>query len=307
MGKRIVVIVNKTWEAAPILGVFSAPYAAGSQASSRPLNWTGTQPYPAPVMWPDPASPGRFPWRYTLSFGDTRVECWCLADFKDTSDSIVKSTFIPQIVQAQAEKPDLVIAVGTAASVVCGLQGSVVVGCRAFMHDARPNDPPPASRPATWPSAKIDKIMESEFSHALRAMMRGVFPAWMTSAQQRMLKARNGASEIQILIDPVLIAVGDVNVGSDYTLYAVKDPESLAACLKADPHARMGSIETTSALIRAVTDPAPFLFISGIVNDMGQLTRDVNPTEYAQNFSGAHNAGVILAALLPAIVAQICG
>lgn len=37
---------------------------------------------------------------------------------------------------------------------------------------------------------------------------------------------------------------------------------------------------------------------------MGQFSRDVTPTEYAQNFAGAHNAGIVLAALLLVIVAQ---
>jgi hypothetical protein len=49
------------------------------------------------------------------------------------------------------------------------------------------------------------------------------------------------------------------------------------------------------------------IFISGIVNDMGQLNRDVIPTEYAQNFTGARNAGVILAALLPIVVPRVSG
>jgi hypothetical protein len=97
----------------------------------------------------------------------------------------------------------------------------------------------------------------------------------------------------------------NVNIGTNYSQYPFKDPEALNACLKVDHSARIASIETTNALIRAMIDPLPFVFVSAIVNDMGQLARDVNPTEYAQNFVGAHNAGVVLAALLPQIVAQI--
>jgi hypothetical protein len=62
VSNRIVVIVNKMWEAAPIFGVFSAPFSS-SEASSRPLNWTGDKPYPLPVMWPDPAGVANFRWR----------------------------------------------------------------------------------------------------------------------------------------------------------------------------------------------------------------------------------------------------
>jgi hypothetical protein len=300
MAGRIVVIVNKKWEAAPILGAFNAPYSS-TGASSRPVNWNANSPYPSVTMWPDPDDANKFPLRYLLTMGDMRVEVWCLADFEDTSDSIKKSGYIPEIVQTQPELPSLIVAVGTATSFSTGLQGSVVVGCRAFMHDANPTVPPIASRPSSWPASQIGALLESSFSSSLAGLMVGKFPSWMTDAQRRMLLARNGGSQPQILIDPKYVAVGDVNV-TNYQQYPISDPQALAACLAADPNATIGSIETTSALIRSLVEPASFLFISGIVNDMGQLSRDVNPTEYAQNFVGAHNAGIVLAALLPMIV-----
>ena len=57
MIERIVVIVNKKWEAAPILGVFSAPYSATTHASSRPVCWSDGNPYPQPKTQPDPDDP----------------------------------------------------------------------------------------------------------------------------------------------------------------------------------------------------------------------------------------------------------
>lgn len=303
MSNRIVVIVNKTWEAAPIFGVFSAPYASGSKASSRPLNWAGDKPYPTPVMWPDPEGVANFRWRYVLHFDETRVEVWCLSDFADTSDSLLKSTFIPQIVGHDEDAPQLVIAVGTAASIVCGLQGSVIVGCRAFMHDANPTSPAQDERPSSWPLEQMDKMMESSFAPTLDMVMAGLFPSWLTDAQRCMLPARNGGAPLHITVKSKLVAVGDVNV-LNYGQYPAKDPEALQACLAADTGAVIGSIETTSPLIRACVEPVPYLFISGIVNDLGQLSRDVAPTEYSQNFAGAHNAGVVLAALLPVIISE---
>ena len=129
---RIVVIINKQWEAAPIRAVFECPYAAGTLASARPHQWNG-KPYPPVVPWPDTS--GTFSFRYTLSVDRIRVEFWCLADFEDTSDSGKKSTFIPEIINA-GSPPDLVIGVGTAASIASERQGSVFVGCRSFMHGA---------------------------------------------------------------------------------------------------------------------------------------------------------------------------
>jgi len=255
-------------------------------------------------MWPAPDGPIEFPLRYKLQFGDTVVECWCLADFEDTSDSIKKTGFIREIVTAQEQTPDLVIAVGTAASATCGLQGSVLVGTRAFMHDAFPDTPPQAQRPNYWPTKLSDTMMESSFAGNLDFLMKGVAPAWVTSAQPLMVPARNGEGRLGITIDSFLVAVSDVNVGQNYKLYSTKDPEALNACLTVDRNARIASVETTSALIRAMVEPSPFLFVSAIVNDLGQLARDVTPTEYAQNFAGGHNAGIVLAALLPVIVAQ---
>jgi hypothetical protein len=62
---------------------------------------------------------------------------------------------------------------------------------------------------------------------------------------------------------------------------------------------RIGSIDTTLALIRAKTEPAPFLFISGIANELGFMNRDVVDIEYSENFVASHNAGIVLAWLLP--------
>jgi len=103
--QRVVVIVNKKWEAAPILGVFRAPYAAGSLASARPAEWQPGKPYPAPQAWPDASGQYTFDYRYTLLFGTARVECWCLADFEDTSDSGKKSAYIPQILASGYARP----------------------------------------------------------------------------------------------------------------------------------------------------------------------------------------------------------
>jgi len=85
--QRIVVIVNKKWEAAAVLNVFRAPYTALSRISAKPFEWPVGKSYPLPNYWPDSRGTHNFEYRYVLQFGDIRVECWCLADFEDTSDS----------------------------------------------------------------------------------------------------------------------------------------------------------------------------------------------------------------------------
>jgi len=294
--QRVVVIVNKKWEAAPILGVFRAPYPAGSLASARPAEWQPGKPYPAAQAWPDASGQYDFAYRYTLSFGAARVECWCLADFEDTSDSGKKSAYIPQIVATGM--PDLVIAIGTAAALASVPRGSIVAGCRALMHDPQVK---PAPTQPTWPAGMLEKMMESSFAPTLGPVRAGLATAWGLNVGSRFLFPPNHAGVPEILIDPAYVAVGDVN--ADPAKYKITDPQAVDACRKADPKALIGSIETTIALIRAKTDPAPFMFISAIANHLGYFNRDIADNEYVQNFAASHNAGVILAWLLPTLLA----
>ena len=77
-----------------------------------------------------------------------------------------------------------------------------------------------------------------------------------------------------------------------------------AATVKAFKDASMGllpgSLETTHALMRALLGDR-FMFISEIVDRYGHFEDDVGEIPYAQNLVGAHNAGIALAWMLPAI------
>lgn len=294
--ERIVIIVNKKWEAAPVQSVFRAPYSAATSTSAKPLTWTTGKRYPAPNNWPDSESKYNFEYRYILRFDDLRVEFWCLADFEDTSDSGKKCPYILKTLAGQ--KPDLVIALGTAASVLQSAQGSVVVGCRAFMHDPQVNAKP--SQPE-WPANKLDVIMSSAYASAFAEIVDDLPTAWSIDVRRRLLKPSNGKGSPQVFLDPDFIAVGDVNV-QDYSKYKITDPLTVDACHKADRKAKIGSIETTGALIRALTDPVPFLFLASIANELGFFNRDISDSEYTQNFVAAHNMGVVLAWLLPVLV-----
>jgi hypothetical protein len=64
-------------------------------------------------------------------------------------------------------------------------------------------------------------------------------------------------------------------------------------------------METTHGIIRELSDPAPFLFVSGITDTVPYFDMQVTPRLYPQNFVAAHNAGVALAWLLPEAVAQL--
>jgi hypothetical protein len=57
-------------------------------------------------------------------------------------------------------------------------------------------------------------------------------------------------------------------------------------------------------VIRSASN-APFLYVSGYVNGVGQFQQQTAKNTYAQNFAGAHNAGVALAWLLDELAQRI--
>ncbi len=68
----------------------------------------------------------------------------------------------------------------------------------------------------------------------------------------------------------------------------------------------MRAVETTHGLIRVSSD-APFLFVSALPNRDGHLADEVHPRPYAQNTAAAHNAGVVVAGMLPRIDEVLTG
>ena len=170
------------------------------------------------------------------------------------------------------------------------------------MHDPGVNEKPIQPN---WPADKLDTMVESAFAAEFTQIVSDLPTAWRIDVSRRLLMPSSGMGRPQLFLDAEFIAVGDVNV-QDNSKYKITDPPSVDACHKADGTARIGSIDTTSALIRAKTEPAPFLFLSGIANELGFFNRDVGDFEYAQNQVAAHNVGVVLAWLLPVIVRPAC-
>lgn len=81
------------------------------------------------------------------------------------------------------------------------------------------------------------------------------------------------------------------------------EPAGRAILESFSQHSQMSSatsLESTHGLIRVQSD-APFMFVSGIVDLVGHFSEDVLPRKYAQNTMGAHNAGIVIAWMLPRI------
>ncbi len=129
---------------------------------------------------------------------------------------------------------------------------------------------------------------------------------YRTRAESRFLESPIGAARPPvIMLAGNYVAVSDVNVPS-YNDYTWADEAALAAFVSKEPHEVFGSLETTHGLIRLRTN-APFLFVSGITDSIGHFNEQIAPRDYAQNFVAAHNAGIALGNLLPALTDALGG
>jgi hypothetical protein len=304
--KRVVLVANKRWEADPVMGVLL-------EAKARPaaLPW----PHALNLRQPPPPKAGCIPAaqpRAVFRIGAADVELWCLQDIMNPdvsgSSSLEKAKVLAGgIFGSDRAKPDFVVALGTAA--FPGAQshnGCVVMGSGVFIHDPFEGD----SDPAHWHDERTDRPL----APTLDAKFFAPVP---TGIIDDSLRAETEARFLSPPIDPacarVLLAaynytsVGVVNI-VNYDDYAWADPEALSAFEEKgqDPRkkAPVGSMETTHGLIRLQSE-APFLFISGITDRVGEFNFEVAPRNYTQNFVAAHNAGVAAAWVLPRIAQRL--
>lgn len=319
--QRVLVVVNKWWEADAVL------YALLSQECRSPALGVPSElapQRPRPLAHPAVQARPRGVW--TLKH--TRVELWCISDLLEDlpdvpanqSSTERKAERLPAVIAA-GPPPALVIAVGTAGSPLPGrLNGAVALGTQVFTHDAHPDDSNPDSR---WHDGPFDTLLASSLSQATFNVWASALNAqwsdiakryWVpplgaaasgTYHQVQPPAAWSDAAPGRLLADYHHIALGAVNV-TDYAEYAWADTLAVQAYKQhGGQPAHAVSLETTHGLIRVQTE-APFLFVSGITDRVGHFDEDVAPRAYAQNAACAHNAGVVLGWLLPAIDERPC-
>jgi hypothetical protein len=112
----------------------------------------------------------------------------------------------------------------------------------------------------------------------------------------------------QFYVNQDFVALGDVNV-TDYTKYAEKDNDTGNDFFAHYPGNLDGvSLETTHCLIYLAAkrhnneQNPPFIFVSGVVDRYTMFSTDVSPKIYAQNVSGAQNAGVAVALIISQLI-----
>lgn len=297
--KRIVLIGNKSWEVEPILDAL-----LNSRIRPRELPDPTFLHYP----WTFPAGEAK-PRAIWDSFQQMTIELWCVQDIMDStwnaSSSQGKHESLPKILQYRPEKPDLVVALGTAALGLDGNNnnGCVVMGSNIFIHNFHPDGENPQSQ---WDDpAQFEKVLPSAISADFFDLMDD---NTVKLIEQRLLKPYlNPSDNIEVLSDQDYIGVSVVNI-TNYEDYATSDQKGLQALAATGNTLPVGSVETTHGVIRLLCD-APFFFISGITDRVGYFADDVDGTDAkgnvkteAQNFTAAFNIGVCLSYVIPDIV-----
>lgn len=315
--KRTLVIVNKYWECDPVCWVLTNKYI--NDQCSINLNEPQslrfiTYPSYGPVkpVTADATEPRM------IFETDTRIfEIWCISDLLSNSPADLQSSseekmnLLPIIFNysnnGQVLDVELVVAVGTASSgpseainpyfKTDNINGSVVVGSKVFMH----NGWDPTSK-SNFQCDCWGEIMESGSTSFIEYLQK----VDLTQYEQLLLCPPTNPSPLgqHFYINEEYIALGDVNV-TDYTLYTQKDTETGKEFFANYPGNVNGvSLETTHCLIYLSAKDfnnnqnPPFIFVSGVVDRFTMFNTDVNPKVYAQNVSGAHNAGVAVAYII---------
>jgi hypothetical protein len=300
--KRVIVVVNKWWECDPVANVLLNDNArpASSLGWPNPLNHPRQRPDQNNLP---PENPSPVP-RAVFNLKNTTIEIWCISDLlehfpdktKFQSSSELKARYLPKIFAGQPA--DFVVAVGTAGyPSIYTANGSVTVGTKIFIHNGHPNAENPDSN---WTDGPFDVILDSTLSEPSFDQITTIETSPKPSVMDRfMVPPLNPASYGKLIARFDYAALGTVNV-TNYAEYAEKDAETQKRFADSYNISLARSLETTHGLIRRQSE-APFIFVSGITDRVGHFDDEVSLRSYAQNTSAAHNAGIVVAWILPRI------
>lgn len=295
--RRVLVVVNKWWEFEPVMNVLLNDNAR----PAKKLGWPTLTNYPCERAILPEEYKNKPPPRAVFNLNNVLGEIWCISDLLAIYDeaSHLQSSSEKKMDRLNLMfgdgKPSLTISVGTAAYPSDeSKNGSVVVGSKVFMHNGHPNGTNPYSN---WQEGPFDEVIDSTLSEedfeAITAFNAAEVTKLFLSPP-----LNPDVSGGELIINYENVALCTVNV-TDYGEYEAKDRDTLEAYKKAVSRREDRSLETTHGIVRAAASGIPFLFISGIVDRVGFFSEDVTPKEYAQNMVGAHNAGIVVARVLP--------
>jgi len=106
-----------------------------------------------------------------------------------------------------------------------------------------------------------------------------------------------------VIADLHQVALSVVNV-LDNRLYHTYDSLALERFNSKALSGEIRSVETTHGLIRLCIDQ-PFLFVSGVTNQLGRFEEEFSSPQYPQAFVASHNAAVTLSWLFPSLCSYL--
>lgn len=302
--RRVLVIANKSWEADPLVSVCMNPKLRPAAVLD---NWSSGAAglFSTPGNGARPAGTEPTP-RCVCETAGAAIEIWCIEDWMGAgnhSSSKVKITSaLPGIFAGKP--PDFVVAFGTASFPASATaNGCVVVGSSVYLFNPYRGVPPDQHNPANdWDDPdKVGHLIPS-------SVVPVIFQDFAINPDlfRLPIDGRLSPAPVNSAVPPVLlaaanyVAVSELNI-TNYDDYAWTDPLAVGRTVQDNPHAPVGSIETTHGLIRIMSE-APFIFVSGITDRLGSFNQDLAPRAVAQNFLAAHNAGIGLVWTLPQIL-----
>lgn len=317
--KRTVVVVNKYWECDPVCWVLTNQYINDNGQCAIDLDATNSMhciTYPSYGPVKPPKAEDTKP-RIVFETETKVIEIWCISDLLSNSatnkqsSSEEKMKLMPVIFNFKyknvTHELELVIAVGTASAgpslgknpTIKGdnINGSVVMGSKVFLHNGWDADSASNFQCGCW-----SEILSAGSPDRIKALFTD---DWSTYEPILLCPPTNPSPLKQhFYANEDYVALGDVNV-TDYRKYTEKDTETGRDFEANYPENVDGlSLETTHCLIYLSAkeylnnEEPPFMFVSGVVDRFTKFSIDVNPKNYAQNVSGAHNAGVAVARLI---------
>ncbi len=290
MKKKICIVINKWWEADPIMAVLTnddvkPPSLGWPEILNYPRNHTIYSPNPRLVF---------------DKMNNVIVDVWCISDllakfpqkasFQSSSER--KMDVLPLIFGQN--KYDLVIASGTAAHYPASdnRNGSVIIGSKIFLHNAHPNGSNPNSN---WIFNRFEEKISSTITKELFQSItnfEGQLDIYLYPEKQY------PGSPLTVDSDYENVDVHNINL-TDYNEYEEKDIEALEAYSNCYNDGANPVLETTLGLVSVAAGlDVPFFYVAGIVDRVGHFADDVPDPPYAQNSIGSHNAGVVLANII---------
>ncbi len=225
------------------------------------------------------------------------IEVWCLYDLMSEmvngSNTDEKGLALRKIFSL-GKPADAVIGFGTGAFPSRDTRnGCVAVGGTVFLHDAKGG-----GSIWSWPH-QMEKLIPSKTpSSFYQALVND--RAVMDAIRARMQEAPvNPARPPAVIVSPDAVAVSSVNIASTAD-YALVDYTAVGFAQAAGV-TEITSVETTHAVIRRYCADAPFIFVTGIPNRIGQFDKEAQ----GNNQRASRNAGVVASWILPTFLRAI--